>query len=239
MADAEGSLGLRERKKRETRLAISNIATRMFIERGFDRVTLAEVADEANVSVNTIFNYFSTKEELFFDREAEVEDEPARIIRERRVGESAVDALERHFLASIAGKAGLLFKSSDSMLRFLRTVDESPALRARQLVMIDKSERALAAVLAGEAGRPPGDPTARVVAAMMTGILWMLVSEFRSRVLAGEPEKKVRASIAKLGARSFEVLREGAGRYATKGAPRSPRRSARRSRLRAATVGRG
>src|SRR5262245_10030705 len=87
--------GLRERKKQATRLAISEVATRMFIERGFDQVTVAEVADAAGVSANTIFNYFSTKEELFFDRSAEVEDAPSRIVRERRAGESVIDAVAR------------------------------------------------------------------------------------------------------------------------------------------------
>src|SRR5689334_9757687 len=72
------------RKKTQTRLAISNVATQLFIERGFDHVTIAEVAAAANVSVNTIFNYFANKEELFFDRGEEVAEEPSRIVRDRR-----------------------------------------------------------------------------------------------------------------------------------------------------------
>ena len=72
-----------------------------------DRVTIAEVAEAANVSVNTIFNYFSTKEELFFDRAEEVIDEPCRIVRERRPGESVVDALRRSFREAIKKAAGV------------------------------------------------------------------------------------------------------------------------------------
>src|SRR5580693_4750619 len=93
--------GLRERKKAKTRLAISNIATKMFIERGFDAVTVAEVAAAADVSVATIFNYFETKEELFFDREGEVIEEQRRRIRERNAGETITSALHRAFLAAI------------------------------------------------------------------------------------------------------------------------------------------
>ncbi len=60
--------GLRERKKRQTRQHISDVATGLFLERGFDAVTIAEVAEAADVSVNTVYNYFPAKEDLFLDR---------------------------------------------------------------------------------------------------------------------------------------------------------------------------
>ncbi|WP_326640923.1 TetR/AcrR family transcriptional regulator [Streptosporangium sp. NBC_01755] len=84
------SEGLRERKKRETRERISNIATGLFMMRGFDNVTVAEVARAADVSVNTVFNYFGTKEDLLFDRQEEVEDLPSRVVRERGRQDSAL-----------------------------------------------------------------------------------------------------------------------------------------------------
>src|SRR6266567_1533882 len=93
--------GLRERKKQRTRQAISDVATRLFIARGFDAVTVAEVAQAADVSVNTVFNYFSTKEDLFFDRAETFINEPSRIVRARRRGESVVDALYRSYRAAI------------------------------------------------------------------------------------------------------------------------------------------
>ncbi len=93
--------GLRERKKAKSRLAISNVATKMFIERGFDDVTVAEVAAAADVSVATIFNYFETKEELFFDREGEIIEAQRRFILERKAGETIASALHRGFLAAI------------------------------------------------------------------------------------------------------------------------------------------
>src|SRR5215470_16543652 len=85
--------GLRERKKAATRRAISSTATRLFLERGFDRVTMADVAAAAGVSVNTIFNYFSTKEDLFFDRGEEVAEAMTRIVRERAEGEPPLEVL--------------------------------------------------------------------------------------------------------------------------------------------------
>src|SRR3954471_21906555 len=101
-------LGLRERKKQQTRLAISAVATRLFIERGFEAVTVAEVAAAAGVSVNTVFNYFATKEELFFDRGPEVTEAPSEVVRARRRGESAVAALRRSFRKIVKGKTTLL-----------------------------------------------------------------------------------------------------------------------------------
>src|ERR1700728_2861743 len=117
--------GLRERKKEKTRLAISNLATKMFIERGFDHVTVAEVSAAADVSVATIFNYFETKEELFFDREGEVIEEQRRFIRARKIGETITSALHREFLAGIeAGVPQLMTHGAT----FLRTIEGSSAL---------------------------------------------------------------------------------------------------------------
>src|SRR5690349_18397306 len=107
--DPEPEVGLRERKKRQTRLAISDKATRLFIERGFENVTISEVAAAADVSVATVFNYFATKEELFFDRGPEVEEAPSRIVRERHRGESAVAALRRSFRKAAKGDTSLFF----------------------------------------------------------------------------------------------------------------------------------
>src|SRR4051812_38531951 len=87
--------GLRERKKQRTREAISDVATGMFFKRGFDAVTLAEVAEAAEVSVGTILNYFSTKEDLFFDRQEEVVQHWARVVRNRRAGDGVLKAIER------------------------------------------------------------------------------------------------------------------------------------------------
>ena len=85
----------RERKKRQTRQRISDIATGLFLERGFDAVTVAEIAEVAEVSVNTVYNYFPAKEDLFFDREAEQIERSSRQVRDRGPGESAARAVLR------------------------------------------------------------------------------------------------------------------------------------------------
>lgn len=78
--------GLRERKKRQTRQRISDIATGLFLEHGFVTVTVAEVAEAADVSVNTVYNYFPAKEDLFLDRGEAVVDRLSGYVRGRRAG---------------------------------------------------------------------------------------------------------------------------------------------------------
>lgn len=80
------SEGLRERKKRQTRQDISDTATGLFLERGFDAVTIAEIAEAADVSVNTVYNYFPAKEDLFLDRSVAVTGKLSRFVRGRDKG---------------------------------------------------------------------------------------------------------------------------------------------------------
>lgn len=78
--------GLRERKKRRTRQHLSDVATGLFVERGFDAVTIAEIAQAADVSVNTVYNYFPAKEDLFLDRGSGIVDRLSRYVRGREAG---------------------------------------------------------------------------------------------------------------------------------------------------------
>src|SRR4051794_10191745 len=95
--------GLRERKKQETRDRLAHIATLLFIERGFDNVTITEVAEAADVSKMTVTNYFPLKEDLVFDAHELVVDSLARTVRERLPGESALHGLRRAFLSALGG----------------------------------------------------------------------------------------------------------------------------------------
>src|SRR5437867_7574347 len=92
-------LGLRERKKQQTRQLIARTARRLFAEKGFEAVTVAEVARAADVSEATVFNYFPTKEDLFYSGLESFEDELLEAIRERATGESVLTAFRRFVLA--------------------------------------------------------------------------------------------------------------------------------------------
>src|SRR3954466_8282396 len=125
--------GLRERKKEQTRRLIAETARRLFAERGFDAVTVGEVARAADVSEKTVFNYFATKEDLFYSGMEAFEDQLLAAIRDRAPGETVLAAFRR-FLLQPQGVFAI--EGSDEATRQLRTVTrvitDSPALLARE-----------------------------------------------------------------------------------------------------------
>jgi AcrR family transcriptional regulator len=208
--------GLRERKKAKTRLAISNVATKMFIERGFDEVTVAEVAAAADVSVATIFNYFETKEELFFDREGEVIEAQLRCILEREAGETITSALHRGFLAAIdAGVPNLMADGAS----FLRTIEGSSALHARARLGFEKAETSLAATIAGETEAAASDPTPQIVAAMLMAIQRTLIESACAAALRGDAVASTKRRLRQACDRAFALLDGGVRGYGKKKAP--------------------
>ena len=167
--------GLRDRKKAATRQAISNVATELFVERGFDAVSVAEVAREAGVARKTVFNYFARKEDLAFDRE----EEGRALVRDAiadRGGQPPVQAFQA-LMRSLVERQHPAFRISERPIQFWRMVADSPALTARarelQVTLADD----LAAVLSDAVGRPPSDPEARLAAAMLTAALVVAYAE--------------------------------------------------------------
>ncbi|MDN3356191.1 TetR/AcrR family transcriptional regulator [Actinomadura sp. DC4] len=214
-------LSLRERKKRETRERIADVAMGLFMLRGFDRVTVAEVADAAGVSVNTVFNYFRTKEDLFFDRQEAAVESLGRVVAARAPGESAVEAVRRDFEAALDQRDwryGITGGAPD----FFRMVTESPALSTRIREMGALREEYLARVLAEETDAGPDDPTPRLVAAQLVALTRTVSEEFLRRRLAGERvETAVPAARAAAG-RAFDLLESGVGDYAVKATSSQP-----------------
>jgi AcrR family transcriptional regulator len=188
----------------------------MFIERGFDNVTVAEVAAAADVSVATIFNYFETKEELFFDREGEAIEVQRRVIVERKAGETITSVLHRELLAAIDAGLPRLMSEGGS---FLRTIEGSPALRARLRLGFEKGEAALAETFAEETDAPAGDPTPTIVAAMLVAIQRMLVEDAATAALRGDGLASTRRRLRRACDRAFELLEGGARGYGKKKAP--------------------
>ncbi|HEU4579775.1 MAG TPA: helix-turn-helix domain-containing protein, partial [Polyangiaceae bacterium] len=121
---------LRESKKRETRQRISDVATRLFYARGFDAVTVEEIAAAANVSKVTVFNYFARKEDLLFDREDEVKQLLRDALRERRKGQSPIDALRR-LVDRLHEQKNPFARIDRQTVGFSRVVAASPSLQAR------------------------------------------------------------------------------------------------------------
>ncbi|MBY8342631.1 TetR/AcrR family transcriptional regulator [Streptomyces spinosirectus] len=155
--------GLRERKKRQTRQYISDVATGLFVERGFDAVTVAEVADAANVSVNTVYNYFPAKEDLFLDRAAGVVDRLSRWVRARDAGESAAHAVLRELrreVETVSPGVGLV----EGYDRFMRVLHGAPSLRSRMWGMQQQIQEHLEQTLREETGTTDADPLPALIA---------------------------------------------------------------------------
>jgi AcrR family transcriptional regulator len=219
---AASEMGLRERKKEHTRQLIAETAWRLFADRGFDRVTVAEVARRAEVAVATVFNYFPTKEDLFFVRLEAFGAELVDAIRNRSVGEPALVAFQRHLL----GAGGLLTQveaGDRQALDRLRTVNRviaaSPALQAREQQALARTADALAALLAADTGASPGDLRASVAANALLGVQRVLVDYTRRRVLADEEPGRLAADVRRLGRQAFALLEGGLGDYAAKPGP--------------------
>jgi AcrR family transcriptional regulator len=211
-------LSLRERKKRETRQRIADVAMGLFMLRGFEKVTVADVAEAADVSVNTVFNYFRTKEDLFFDRQDVAIESLGRVVADRRPGEAAVQAVRRDFHSALDERDwryGITGGAPD----FFRLVTESAALVARMRQMGELREEYLARVLAEETGADPDDPTPRLVAAQLVAVTRAVSEEFLRRRLAGESLETVLPSVRAAADRAFDLVESGVGAYAVRGAP--------------------
>ncbi|GII65176.1 TetR family transcriptional regulator [Sphaerisporangium krabiense] len=205
-------LGLRERKKRETRQRIADIAMGLFMARGFDQVTVAEVARTADVSVNTVFNYFRTKEDLFLDRMELVEDMPSRVVRERRPGESVVAAARRAFLERLDARDWSSGMNEGADV-FTRMVEQSASLTARVRELGERQEEALARTLADETDADPDDMTPWLVAAQLSAVTRRLTAHAMRRRMAGEDAERVIADLRAHAEAAFDLLEKGIGAY--------------------------
>ena len=178
----EASVGLRESNKARTRLSISDTATRLFIEHGFEHVTVAQIAEAARVSVKTVFNYFSSKEDLFFDRADDVRDALLAAIEGRPEGVSVIESLHAvlaHRRVPFDPDGWRSLRDPDryeGFRSFIAAEYASPALQARRLAIVEEWGEALAGAFAPELR----DRRAAAVLAAMTVALLVL----RERELA-------------------------------------------------------
>jgi AcrR family transcriptional regulator len=206
-------LGLRERKKQQTRQLIADTARRLFAERGFEGVRVAEVAREADVSEATVFNYFPTKEDLFYSGLGAFEEQLLATIRDRPPGESIVDAFGRFVLEP---RGLLTAKDPEVVERFAattRVIEESPALLAREQRIFAGYTDALAALIAQETGAAPDAIEPWVVANALLGLHRALVGFSRRQVLSGVRGPKLARSVREEGQRALAVLARGLADY--------------------------
>ncbi|MFC7814697.1 MULTISPECIES: TetR/AcrR family transcriptional regulator [unclassified Streptomyces] len=192
--------GLRERKKQRMFQVLSDVAIELFVEKGFDAVSVAEVAAAAEVSKPTLFRYFPAKEDLVLHRVADHEGEAARVVAQ---GPTPLAALRRHFLAGLERCDPVTGLNDDpGVLAFHTLLYGTPALVARLHTHLERSEAALGQALGG-------DLDARLAAGQIIAVQRVLALENWRRIAAGERVAAVRGDAVAAAERAFGVLAAG------------------------------
>ncbi len=221
---AHAGEGLRERKKRLMRQLLSDTATEMFLERGFDEVRVAEVAEACGVSEKTVYNYFPTKESLLLDRE----EATAEAVRNAAsaAGTSPVEAMLGVLEQDLRSLIDALAEQGDDaaamtmVRRFTDLIENTPSLRAHQRDSMDRLVAVAADALAERAGLSPADPEPQVAAHALIG-LWRIYFRALERYSDGRhtpsqaadlvsQELRRAARLTNTGLWSFDVFVQGA-----------------------------
>lgn len=193
--------GLRERKKEQTRQRIAAAALRLFGDRGFDAVTVNEVAEAAEVAKATLFAYFPTKESLVLHGVGD--DDLAGIAARRPAGQSFLEALRAHYRALAA--AALPAAELDALITRVRVIWDSPELQGAASALLYRQRRELARVLAGEYG----DTAAGLMAAQVAASLLTLQESYFERLLDGAPAPDAARALAQDLELAFDLLEHG------------------------------
>lgn len=199
------SVGLRERKKRQTRESIAAAAAKLFAERGFDGVTVDEVAQAANVSRQTIFNYFGSKEEMLFDRDREAEAALVGALRDRAPGTPVVDVFRAHTEAFWRRLEAVGAPREP----FWAIVESSPALRDYAEAMFARHARAVARVLADERGAPEDDAGSHALARALCGVNVAVLTCGLHRIAAGTAVPAVAREMVAEAERAYGLIDPG------------------------------
>ncbi len=162
-ATSKPKSGLRERKKQRTRETIVDVATRLFVEQGYQQTTLAQIAEEADVAPSTFFNYFPTKVAIVFSLLDAAIDSAQRRVTDRPDGEPAAHAIVA-WLTEELPDVEQPYK--DAIRRFPTIVTSAPELVAEERLRMALLEDVLAAAFARDLGEPADGMRSRVLAAM-------------------------------------------------------------------------
>jgi AcrR family transcriptional regulator len=209
--------GLRARKKRLMRQQLSDAATRMFVERGFDAVRVAEVAEACGVSEKTVFNYFPTKESLVLDRLEATMASLRAGLAEPAV--PPVQAALRILDRELSAMTGWLTGQDDpagaarAIRRFGDLIRATPSLRAYQSDMMDQFVAVAAQILAARAGMRPDDPEPQIAARALLGLWHVQAESLRKHLGHQQLDELVTADVR----RAARLIESGLGSFAAGG----------------------
>jgi AcrR family transcriptional regulator len=213
-------LGLRERKKQRTRQLIADTARALFAERGFEAVPVAEIARAAEVSEATVFNYFPTKEDLFYSGLEAFEEDLLSEIRGRAPGESVLDAFTR-FVQRPRGllAAGAGDEATARLVAITRVITQSPALLAREQQIFAGYTDSLAALIAEETAGRADTIEPWVAANALMGVHRALVAYARRQIVEGVRNPALARNVRAQAKRALALLTDGLAGYAVKDPP--------------------
>ncbi|MBN6039939.1 TetR/AcrR family transcriptional regulator [Amycolatopsis sp. 195334CR] len=200
-------MSLRERKKQRTRQAISDAAIALFLDAGFDRVSVAEVAAAAEVSKPTLFKYFPAKEDLVIDRLADHREEAAAVVR-AATGRPPLAALHEHFRTGLDRRDPITGLCDEpEVLALNRLIYDTPALLAGMSRFTDHSVDALTTALREATGRD--DLAPRLAAGQIVTVQRLLALENHRHITAGETAAARHPAAAAEADQAFGLLRSG------------------------------
>jgi len=179
--------GLRERKKARTRQIIAAAAARLFAERGYEQVAVSDVAREAQVSEQTVYNYFQTKDQLVTDRDQLVQDELCRLIRARPADTTPAAAIREFVLDSVDGIRRIPAEQWRGELGFLAAI--SPTVHRLTLEMADRQASAMATAIAETDMVPP--ETAKLRGIALAGLFQIIITEAGRRTREGQSQNQI------------------------------------------------
>ena len=181
------STGLRELKKARTRRLIADTAARLFAERGYEHVAVSDVAREAEVAEQTVYNYFPAKEQLVTDREEQIQGRLCDLIRSRPPAVTAAAAIRDFVLESVAGIRSIPPELWRGELGYLAAI--SPTVHRLALELIDRLAAALAAAISDTTAVRP--EIARLQGIALAGVFQIIISEAGRRTLEGQSQAKI------------------------------------------------
>jgi AcrR family transcriptional regulator len=211
---AAGEPGARERRRQETRARIVDAAAELFAERGFDAVSVMEIARRAGVVEKTVFNHFPVKEGLVFDADPPMRAALLDAVRRRPAGES-VSAAAGGFVVAAVGLLGSP-EAADGVARMARVIRGSRTLQVREREILGELTDALAGLIAEETGAGPERLEPWLAAHAVLGLYASLLELARDRVLAGVGGAELAAELRRQGRRGLSLLQFGLAGYAKK-----------------------
>jgi len=210
-AAADGP-GRRELRRQETRARIVDAATELFAERGFDAVSVMEIAKHAGVVEKTVFNHFPVKEGLVFDADPPMRAALLAAVRRRPAGES-VSAAAGSFVVSAIGQLGSP-EAADGVAQMARVIRGSRTLQVREREILGELTDALAQRIAEETAARPGQIEPWLAAHAVLGLYASLLELARDRILDGVSGPELSAELRRQGRRGLALLQFGLAGYA-------------------------